>query len=417
VYKRQILKFAVAGNYYIYGAVQLFKVGGGNVADIEAAVDAILLDVTAINGNAMRGTDNAALATSWTAALATALAAYTAVRGGYLDELAAANLPSDIDDILIEVGGLGGDAMRGTDGAALVASGWDAGLATILDNFTAARIGYLDELDFDLQAALTAIQNEVDLLNGEAMRGTDSAALASVLGALADAAAQDADSVAFTAMQHLKGLHDVLWDDAGVAAWPAGAAPANGVSIAEAIRKIYDDVTLVLEDTGTTLENRQDGMDSKLDDIVCKMTFASTQDDNVSITAAQTNINLPSCVVADLPAGITIVRVLAYLKIQYFKDTYGNDNAINNADMDMAVDADIAYGSTVDAITIPDNSWLIDVSESTLLPGDLIIGEVDLTAEVTGNGTYYARLENAQADGANLECYGVQWGLMVYYTL
>jgi len=95
-----ILKFAVAGNYYIYGAVQLFKVGGGNVADVETAVDAILLDVTAING----------------------------------------------------------DAMRGTDGAALVASGWDAGLATILDNFTAARIGYLDELDFDLDARFTAIE-------------------------------------------------------------------------------------------------------------------------------------------------------------------------------------------------------------------------------------------------------------------
>ena len=41
--------------------------------------------------------------------------------------------------------------MRGTDGAALVASGWDAALATILDNFTAQRItdlyrsyGFLD---------------------------------------------------------------------------------------------------------------------------------------------------------------------------------------------------------------------------------------------------------------------------------
>jgi len=47
-----------------------------------------------------RGTDGAALASSWTAALATALTNYTAARAAYLDELAAANLPSDVDDLL-----------------------------------------------------------------------------------------------------------------------------------------------------------------------------------------------------------------------------------------------------------------------------------------------------------------------------
>ena len=45
-----------------------------------------------------RGTDGAALASSWTAALATALANYTAARAGYLDELAAANIPADIGE-------------------------------------------------------------------------------------------------------------------------------------------------------------------------------------------------------------------------------------------------------------------------------------------------------------------------------
>lgn len=48
---------------------------------------------------------------------------------------------------------LPGGPERGTDNAALAAS-WTAALATILDNFSAARIGNLDELDFDLQARL-----------------------------------------------------------------------------------------------------------------------------------------------------------------------------------------------------------------------------------------------------------------------
>ncbi len=64
---------------------------GPTNAQMETARDAIIAAIPA-----MVGTDGAALAASWTAALATALAAYTAVRGGYLEELAPANLPTDI---------------------------------------------------------------------------------------------------------------------------------------------------------------------------------------------------------------------------------------------------------------------------------------------------------------------------------
>lgn len=45
---------------------------------------------------------------------------------------------------------------------ALESLGWDAALATILDNFTALRIGYLDELDFDLQGYLDALDALLD---------------------------------------------------------------------------------------------------------------------------------------------------------------------------------------------------------------------------------------------------------------
>ncbi len=38
--------------------------------------------------------------------------------------------------------------------ASMIADGWDAALAAILDNFSAGRIGYLDELDFGLQEAI-----------------------------------------------------------------------------------------------------------------------------------------------------------------------------------------------------------------------------------------------------------------------
>ncbi len=81
--------------------------------------------------------------------------------------------------IKAEVEGLGGAAMVGTDGAAL-ASSWTAALATILANFSAARIGYLDQLDFALQEAIAAIPTT--------MRGTDNVVLAGPTKAQMDTA-------------------------------------------------------------------------------------------------------------------------------------------------------------------------------------------------------------------------------------
>jgi len=69
------------------------------IDDVTNGLAAIKAEVEGIGGVAMRGTDSAALASSWTAALATALGNYTAARAGYLDELAAANIPTDVDTL------------------------------------------------------------------------------------------------------------------------------------------------------------------------------------------------------------------------------------------------------------------------------------------------------------------------------
>lgn len=109
--------------------------GGGidNPADVSGIftyLGYIFLEVMHLDGDYMRGTDDATLQTTWTDAMATALANYTAARAGYLDELAAVNIPADIDTLIVRL--------------------------------TALRAGYLDELDFDLQAALITIATYVD---------------------------------------------------------------------------------------------------------------------------------------------------------------------------------------------------------------------------------------------------------------
>lgn len=76
-----------------------------------------------------------------------------------------------------------------------------------------------------------------------AMRGTDNAALASVVGALNDAAAAGDPSTNDTVVQYVKQLINVLVGTAGVGTFPAEAAPANAVSLAEVLRAIHVDVT------------------------------------------------------------------------------------------------------------------------------------------------------------------------------
>jgi len=62
------------------------------IDDATNGLAAIKAEVEGLAGAAMRGTDSAALAASWTAALATALGNYTAARAGYLDNINQAGL-------------------------------------------------------------------------------------------------------------------------------------------------------------------------------------------------------------------------------------------------------------------------------------------------------------------------------------
>ena len=92
-----------------------------------------------------------------------------------------------------------------------------------------------------LDLILDIIAADVVNIDGAAMRGTDSAALASVLGALTDAAVDGDPTSTDTVMQYIKQLVNVLVGTAGVVAYPTAAAPGNGVNLAEVLRSIYDD--------------------------------------------------------------------------------------------------------------------------------------------------------------------------------
>lgn len=108
----------------------------------------------------------------------------------------------------------------------------------------------------NLSATTTNLCNTITTYTGNTVQTGDSfarigangasltaLAQASVLGALTDAAAADDPTSADTVMQYVKQLVNVLVGSAGVATFPAEAAPANAVSLAEVIRAIHADVT------------------------------------------------------------------------------------------------------------------------------------------------------------------------------
>ena len=94
--------------------------------------------------------------------------------------------------------------------------------------------------DVDLNTALASSTIGTCTTNTD-MVGTAGAALASVVGALNDAAAAGDPTTADTLMQYVKQLVNVLVGTDGVTAFPSEAAPANAVNLAEVIRAIYVD--------------------------------------------------------------------------------------------------------------------------------------------------------------------------------
>ena len=143
---------------------------------------------------------------------------------GAVDDAAAAGDPSTTESVMQYVKQLV-NVLVGTDG-----------IGTFPAEAAPANAVSLAEV-------IRAIHADVTGLNGDAMRGTDNAALASVVGALNDTAAAGDPTNADTVVQYLKQLINVLVGTDGIGTFPAEAAPANAVSLAEVIRAIHADVT------------------------------------------------------------------------------------------------------------------------------------------------------------------------------
>lgn len=155
--------------------------------------------------------------------------------------------------------------------------------------------------------------------------------------------------------------------------------------------------------------------ETKIERKVTHMDFWADNTAQVILTTVATaDYALSALTVAGIPNGATLVRVVALLKIAVIRDTSTANNAVNGATA-LKVDADVAYGSLVTAIDIPDDSWAVLVANGADRGGDIMFGDNDVKTEISGNGTYYARLENIACDGNNLTLEDVAWGVRIYF--
>ncbi len=150
--------------------------------------------------------------------------------------------------------------------------------------------------------------------------------------------------------------------------------------------------------------------------------WSAPTDKVVVVNAPVVDIPFPDIVVAGLPAGLTIQRVVLIMTVRALNDTSGANNFINAANKRLRIKTAAGAWGTNDivAITFAINSLYVKAGAKEA--GPVIIGSADLSALVTGNATYNVRSDQTTrgdaivAQGNNLELYDVQVGLRVFYS-
>ncbi len=144
--------------------------------------------------------------------------------------------------------------------------------------------------------------------------------------------------------------------------------------------------------------------------------FWSDVDDEIDLPAVAADTALPSIVVAGLPSGITLTRVVLLLKARAIENTNGGGpNAVNGAQVIEVKGSGEAWAAGITAINMADDMWT--VAASTREAGDVVIGDNDIKATVSEDGTYNVQWADARVDLASLRMSDVQVGVRMFWEV
>ena len=195
-------------------------------------------------------------------------------------------------------------------------------------------------------------------------------------------ASGDGDFVGGTALPSNVSLYDILGGTNGHPAFPAAAAPANGVSLAEVLHLVSD-----------RTEHHE----------ITKTFFSPSQIEVVADTS-HTDANLPTVTLPNIVG--TITHVYAGFKFRMVENTNAAVNKLSGA-QEIQVD-------TVDAINFVDDQF--SLAASMREGGDCIIGSIDMVATVdVFNHAYSFVWDEPLTDQDALHFNDVQTFLIVSY--
>lgn len=146
--------------------------------------------------------------------------------------------------------------------------------------------------------------------------------------------------------------------------------------------------------------------------------WSETQEE-VQIPAAAGTLTLPSVTVTDLPAGVTVARVVAMLKFRAIENINAAANKLDGATV--AATSQVIQvridtpGTWRDAIKFVDDQ--LGLAGQMREGGDVWIGSEDIAVEVTANDIYEFRYLLAKADLLGINLNDVQTGLRVWFHL
>ena len=163
-----------------------------------------------------------------------------------------------------------------------------------------ATVAALNDFDpaLDTVALVTLVTT---VTNNSDMRGTDSAALASVLGALNDGAAAGDVTTVDTVMQYIKQALNEISGSVGIGTMPSAADPANGINLFEMLRAAM----------GATFATSTDSLEQLESGVGGIPTTAMRGTDSAALASVATEARLAELDAGNLPTDIAAIPTTA----------------------------------------------------------------------------------------------------------
>lgn len=183
--------------------------------------------------------------------------------------------------------------------------------------------------------------------------------------------------------------------------------PVDGTELVNTLAKLIYDLGV------TRLTAARAGYLDSFPRILCAMDFWSIPQIAVVLPAVAANQALPDVVVAALPTGAVVVRATAIFKYRCLQNA-GLANALNGGQHIQIQKG--GAGGYADAVSMVTGQFVV-AAAAVDAPGDVVQGNINVVAKVSGNDTYNFQWTNANANVAGLTFTDCQMGIRIWYSV